>query len=85
MAVKTGFWVALGGAIVAVAGFAIWILRALLGGKSGSPPDKSISLDDARAREEERIRQEIKHETDQQLADRFNKLAGSGTTKEGKK
>jgi hypothetical protein len=75
-----GFWLALGAGVSAVLGFLLYILTGLIGARP--PKDPSKDLDENRAREEARIRAEIQRETDQQLADHFNKVAGDKGKKE---
>jgi hypothetical protein len=84
MAVGKGFWFSLGVALSGVLAAIAYILTLILRG--GVPEDLSKNLDDARKKEEERIREQIKRENDQQLADHANQLlAGDKGNKEKKK
>lgn len=79
-----GFWISVGKialgillGIVTLGGY--FLLRRK---PSPSPSAEAAALEAARKAEEERIRQQIHAESDQQLADHFNKVAG-GSGKEG--
>jgi MprA protease rhombosortase-interaction domain-containing protein len=63
------------GVLVLVAGLLYFALRQRRGLSILTSEDRSLDADRKRAEESTKIREDIKKETDQQLADRFNRLA----------
>lgn len=74
------------GWVLAAVGAAFFLIFRRRGLTPSQPPvDRSTEIDRKRKAEEEKIRESIKKETDQQLADRFNRLAECQKSKEEEK